>query len=128
MYFSYSFVFKNLGVVHIFKEDYQRRSSNLHKNKKLKPSGNLDLNPVLSPVNNFFRYYDKRLQNMVVTELRNYQANYMNRKRAYGEGEIITGKSLYLSEDIYSLGFMSQLRDDVKTKYLDIKTVNYYKL
>jgi hypothetical protein len=59
---------------------------------------------------------------MAITELRNDQANYMNRKRAYGEGEIRIGKALYLSEDIYSMGFMSQLRDDVMTKYLDIQT------
>lgn len=46
----------------------------------------------------------------------------MSRKRAYGEGEIRIGRALYLSEDIYSMGFMSQIRDDVMTKYLDIQT------
>jgi hypothetical protein len=46
----------------------------------------------------------------------------MGRKRAYGEGEIRIGKALFLSEDIYSMGFMSQIRDDVMTKYLDIQS------
>ena len=46
----------------------------------------------------------------------------MGRKRAYGEGEIRISKALFLSEDIYSMGFMSQIRDDVMTKYLDIQT------
>jgi len=44
----------------------------------------------------------------------------MKRKRIYGEGEIRIGKSLYLSEDIYSMGFMAQIRDDIMTKYLNI--------
>ncbi len=90
--------------------------------RKLQLSGNLDLNTVSSPLSNLSRYDEKRRQNMAITELRNDQANYMNRKRAYGEGEIRIGKALYLSEDIYSMGFMSQLRDDVMTKYLDIQT------
>lgn len=59
---------------------------------------------------------------MAITELRNDEAGYMGRKRAYGEGEIRIGKALYLSEDIYSMGFMSQIRDDVMTKYLDIQS------
>lgn len=46
----------------------------------------------------------------------------MKRKRIYGEGEIRIGKSLYLSEDIYSMGFMAQIRDDIMTKYLNIQT------
>lgn len=44
----------------------------------------------------------------------------MNRKRAYGEGEIRIGIPLFLSEDIYSMGFISQLRDDIMRDVLDI--------
>ena len=54
--------------------------------------------------------------------MKNDEIGYMGRKRAYGEGEIRIGKALYLSEDIYSMGFMSQIRDDVMTKYLNIQT------
>jgi len=59
---------------------------------------------------------------MVLLEMKNDEVGYMGRKRAYGEGEIRISKALYLSEDIYSMGFMSQIRDDVMTKYLNIQT------
>lgn len=59
---------------------------------------------------------------MALIELQNDETGYMARKRAYGEGEIRIGRALFLSEDIYSMGFMSQIRDDVMTKYLDIQT------
>jgi hypothetical protein len=46
----------------------------------------------------------------------------MNRKRNYGEGEKRIGKSFELGEDIYSIGFMSQIRDDIMKQFLDITT------
>jgi len=46
----------------------------------------------------------------------------MTRTRTYGEGEIRIGTPIYLCDDIYSIGFVSQLRDDVMRKYLNITT------
>jgi len=90
--------------------------------RKLQLAGTLDVNNVQSPLSNISRYDEKRRQNMAITELRNDEVGYMGRKRAYGEGEIRISKALFLSEDIYSMGFMSQIRDDIMTKYLDIQT------
>lgn len=47
---------------------------------------------------------------------------YMSRTRTYGEGEIRIGTAIYLCDDIYSIGFISQLRDDIMQKYLNILT------
>ena len=59
---------------------------------------------------------------MALMELKNDDETYMNRKRNYGEGEKRIGKSFKLGEDIYSIGFMSQIRDDIMKKFLDITT------
>ena len=47
---------------------------------------------------------------------------YMEQVRFYGEGEIRVGTSLNLNDDIYSLGFISQLSDVELGKILDILT------
>jgi len=47
---------------------------------------------------------------------------YMSRTRTYGEGEIRIGTAIYLCDDIYSIGFISQLRDDIMQKHLNILT------
>jgi hypothetical protein len=59
---------------------------------------------------------------MAIMELQNDDSLYMNRKRNYGEGEIRIGRSFELGENIYSLGFMSQIRDDLMKKFLDISS------
>jgi len=46
----------------------------------------------------------------------------MSRTRTYGEGEIRIGNAIYLCDDIYSIGFISQLRDNIMQKYLNILT------
>jgi hypothetical protein len=46
----------------------------------------------------------------------------MTRTRTYGEGENRIGTSIYLHDDIYSIGFASQIRDDIMKKYLNITT------
>ena len=46
----------------------------------------------------------------------------MSRTRTYGEGEIRIGTAIYLCDDIYSIGFISQLRDDIMQKHLNILT------
>ena len=88
--------------------------------RKLKLAGQLEISQSDSPLSNLSRYDDKRRQKMALLEMVNDESGYMRRKRAYGEGEIRVGQALFLSEDIYSMGFMSQIRDDVMTKYLDI--------
>lgn len=57
-----------------------------------------------------------------ILELTNDDHDYMTRTRTYGEGEIRIGTSIYLCDDIYSIGFVSQLRDDIMSKYLNITT------
>lgn len=58
----------------------------------------------------------------VIQDLNNDDCEYMTRTRVYGEGEVRIGEQLTLNEDIYSIGFISQLRDDIMKKYLDITT------
>lgn len=50
--------------------------------------------------------------------------DYVKRKRMYGEGEVRIESTITLSEDIYSIGFISQMRDDIMVKFLDISTGN----
>lgn len=40
----------------------------------------------------------------------------------YGEGEARIGINIDLNNDIYSIGFISLLRDDIMVKFLDITT------
>lgn len=44
----------------------------------------------------------------------------MQANRGYGEGELRIGKSIYLSNDIYSIGFISMIRDNLMDEYYDI--------
>lgn len=46
----------------------------------------------------------------------------MNRIRNYGEGEIRIGTTIYLHDDIYSIGFICQLNDSIMKQYLNIST------
>ena len=89
--------------------------------RKLKQAGQLEVTH-LSPLSNLSRFDEKRRERMAIMELQNDDSLYMNRKRNYGEGEIRIGKSFELGENIYSLGFMSQIRDDLMKKFLDIST------
>lgn len=65
---------------------------------------------------------DEATTKRAILELTNDENSYLNRVRIYGEGEVRIGKSIYLHDDIYSIGFISQLRDDVMKKYLNIST------
>ena len=38
----------------------------------------------------------------------------------YGEGDVRIGKSLTLKNDIYCIGFICQIRNDIMEDYLDI--------
>lgn len=46
--------------------------------------------------------------------------DYRNVNRGYGQGQLRLGSTLQISEDIYSLGFMSQLSDKVMDPYFDV--------
>ncbi len=45
--------------------------------------------------------------NKAIVELTNDENSYLNRVRTYGEGEVRIGKSIYLHDDIYSIGFIA---------------------
>jgi hypothetical protein len=46
--------------------------------------------------------------------------NYFKRTRVYGEGDIRIGKFISLNDDIYSIGFISQLKDEIMGKHFDL--------
>ena len=58
----------------------------------------------------------------MLKSLKNERSDYINQTRLYGEGEIRIGTSLNLNLDIFSLGFISQLSDEVLSKHLNILT------
>lgn len=45
--------------------------------------------------------------NRAILELTNDENSYLKRVRTYGEGEVRIGKSIYLHDDIYSIGFIA---------------------
>lgn len=53
-------------------------------------------------------------------ELQNDKSDYLTRTRTYGEGEIRIGRTIYLHEDIYSIGFISLLKDEIIKQFIDI--------
>lgn len=46
----------------------------------------------------------------------------MQRTRIYGEGEVRIGQTIDLNADIYSIGFICQMRNDLMEEFLDINT------
>lgn len=65
---------------------------------------------------------ERRWEKRALIELTNDENSYMNRIRSYGEGEIRIGTTIYLHDDIYSIGFISQLNDTIMKQYLNIST------
>jgi len=64
---------------------------------------------------------EQKSQKKALVELMNDECpNYLKRTRVYGEGEIRIGHYIPLNDDIYSIGFISQLRDDLMIKFIDI--------
>ena len=51
-----------------------------------------------------------------------FKNTYMNRSRSYGEGDVRINNTINLNEDIYNIGFISMIRDDIMRKYLDVET------
>ena len=45
---------------------------------------------------------------------------YLVRDRGYGQGDVRINTFIELSEDIYSLGFVTQLKDDIMVQYYDV--------
>lgn len=52
--------------------------------------------------------------------MQNDKSDYLTRTRTYGEGEIRIGRTIYLHEDIYSIGFISLLKDEIIKQFIDI--------
>ena len=50
------------------------------------------------------------------------ETEYLVRDRGYGQGDVRINTHLEFDEDIYSLGFVTQLKDEVLTKYYDVVT------
>lgn len=48
------------------------------------------------------------------------ETEYLVRDRGYGQGEVRINTFIELNEDIYSLGFVSQLKDDILVNYFDV--------
>lgn len=46
----------------------------------------------------------------------------MNRNRSYGEGDVRINNTKNLNDDIYNIGFICMIRDDIMRKYLDVET------
>jgi hypothetical protein len=65
---------------------------------------------------------EDQIRNQALTDLINDESSYLSRTRTYGEGEVRVGLTLNLNDDIYSIGFISQIRDDVMKRFLDITT------
>lgn len=53
-------------------------------------------------------------------ELFEEKACYMERIRGYGQGDIRIGEFLEVGEDIYSLGFISQIHNDIMDLHFDV--------
>jgi len=48
--------------------------------------------------------------------------SYKNRPRGYGQGDVRLGESLEVSDDIYSLGFISQINDEIMDPLFNVIT------
>lgn len=60
------------------------------------------------------------MKKAIVIEENMDQAAYLTRDRGYGEGEVRINTFIELNEDIYSLGFATQLNDEIMTLYFDV--------
>lgn len=45
---------------------------------------------------------------------------YLQRERAYGQGNVRVGQCIGVGDDIYALGFISQISDEIMDKYFDV--------
>ena len=54
--------------------------------------------------------------------MQNDKSDYLTRTRTYGEGDVRIGKTIYLDEDVYSIGFICLLKDEIIKEFLDITT------
>lgn len=48
--------------------------------------------------------------------------SYFERERGYGQGDIRIGHSLEMDDSVYSLGFLSQLTDEIIDERFDVIT------
>lgn len=48
------------------------------------------------------------------------KVSYLDRPRGYGQGDVRVGEHIDVGEDIYSLGFISQISDEIMDKHFDV--------
>ena len=53
-------------------------------------------------------------------EILDEKSSYLERERGYGQGEVRVGDYLRVGEDIYSLGFISQISDKILDVHFDV--------
>ena len=63
---------------------------------------------------------DESNQKLFIEMKNNECTDYLKRIRIYGEGDVRVGSALRLKNDIYSIGFIVQIRNDIMDEHLDI--------
>ena len=53
-------------------------------------------------------------------EILGERESYLTRVRGYGQGDVRIGKSMDLNDDMYALGFISQINDAIMDKYFNV--------
>lgn len=54
-----------------------------------------------------------RFRALSIKELLPENTSYLDRERGYGQGDVRIGTSIEMDDSIYSLGFLSQICDDI---------------
>ena len=55
-----------------------------------------------------------------VKDILGERESYLTRVRGYGQGDVRIGQYLTLNDDMYALGFISQINDTIMDKYFDV--------
>ena len=64
----------------------------------------------------------EKLTDEILFQVENRQLPYPQQKRRHGEGLCRIGTPVQISEDIYTLSFLSQLKEKVIAMYVDVKS------
>lgn len=65
---------------------------------------------------------DENLRKSLYSVIRNHELPYVDQKRRYGEGKLRIGQPVTLSEDIFSMAFISMLKDEYISLFVDVET------
>jgi len=55
-----------------------------------------------------------------VKDILGERESYLTRVRGYGQGDVRIGQYLALNDDMYALGFISQINNDIMDKHFDV--------